>query len=479
MSTRAALLSFAGLTSIALACRAAEPSPEASPNAQSQPLAVEPAKPEQAPIKAEPIAKPEVEPKVEPVEPLPPVPTEASMIRPIPGVVEWRKLEGVTTITDFHPFVIGLLAECGGTNCKLLDDNRVEPDEVELPSEKVWGIWRSDAWVVTTDEEMDDEDPDERSPSLIVTTSYRRLRGGKFVEQYETRFDVDPNSWEMEQEANTFGRQTERKGWAGGFIVYDEKKFKRVPESSGPAITTPVPTDMAAFFEAESGAFFLVRVDSLDKPQKFTVHAPCPGCDERVLELPTGTDGQRWLWDFPLDVSRGGDALTILAVATIGDEDDAQERAFLIHYDPPGRWTFEALRSESEGELVEFGAPELLWPDTKGGLWVELGSGLYHRRADGQWFEIDPPGYTAFANRLKPREFLALGSDADGTTTVYATRGVPTPAPPEAEAETDAVPEPTPTPAPEGAPAPTPEGAPVPEPAPTPAPAPSPAPAPA
>lgn len=473
MANRVVLVSLTGL---ALACSKAEPAPEPSPAAHSQPHAVEPAPPTPAPVKLVPVTK-----TIEP-EPLPPVPTEPSMIRPSPGVVEWKLLEGVTTITAFEPFVIGLLAECGDANCKLLDDNRVEPDETELPREKVWGIWRSDAWIVTTDEEMEDEDPDDRNPDLILTTTYARLRGSKFVKQHEISVGVDPNSYDAEQVAETWGRQTERKGWAGGFIVFEGDKFERVPESAGPAITTPVPLDMAAFFEAASGAFVFVTVDSLEDPKQFALRGTCAGCGERVLKLPAGPpEGPRWMWDFPLDVSRGGDALSIVAVATIGNDDEAEERAFLIHYDPPGVWSFEALQREDEGSVIEFDAPELLWPDTKGGLWIELDGGLFHRTVEGQWFEVEAPGDIAYANRLKPREFLALGKTPEGTMTVHATRGVPKPAPPERDEAIapEVAPVPVPTPEPVPVPEPTPEAAPTPTPTPAPVPAPEGTPAPA
>jgi hypothetical protein len=473
---------------LALACTKPDPEPDASAATPIQPQTPEPSTPAApTPTPSEAPATPApAEPAAPVAEPLPPVPSGPTPIRPIAGVVEWKVVEGVNTITGFRPFVIGLMAECGADNCKLRDDNGVEPDATEIGfGDEIWGIWRSDAWRVTIDAEMEDEQEEERNPDMIVTTRYERLRGSKFVKQYETVEGVDPNSYDAAEEEGTFGQETFRKGWAGGLLVLEKSKFLRVPDSAGPAITLTPPADMAAFFEAESGAMVLVRVDSLEDPKQFSLHGPCAGCSERVLQLPAGAPGgPRWMWDFPLDVARGGDALTIVAVATIGNDDDAEERAFLIHYDPPGVWHFEALQQEIEGEVSELDAPELLWPDTKGGIWLELQSSLYYRSVDGLWFEVDSPGELGHANRLKPRELLALAKAPDGTTILHATRGVPKPAPPESEEaevpeaaptpEGTPAPAPTPMPMPEGTPTPTPTPAPpAPEPAPTPAPAPA------
>ena len=44
---------------------------------------------------------------------------------------------------------------------------------------------------------------------------------------------------------------------------------------------------------------------------------------------------------------------------------------------------------------------------------VELDDELYYRNAKGKWFVVEVPGATAYANRLKPREFLALVEEGD------------------------------------------------------------------
>ncbi|MCA9696918.1 MAG: hypothetical protein KC431_05285, partial [Myxococcales bacterium] len=349
-----------------------------------------------------------------------------------PGVVTWNELPGVTTITDFRPFVFGLLADCGEVTCKLRDDNQVIEDPIDLPSGAIWGTWRSDAWIVTVEDEEGPEPEDPRDGMQIrVTTEYKRWRRNDFVLQEREVNDFGADSYYGPDGEGYFAGESFRKGWAGGMLLYERGSFRRLPADGPPAPTVAPPTDMCAFFEAESGAMFFVTVDNFESPKKFTLHPPCAaeGCKAAPLELPTGSSDAPWIWNFHLDVPRGGDAMSFLAhAAAASDEYEDDSQGFIIHYDVSadgvGSWVVEALRLEVDGEVTEIEGTSQLWPDTRGGIWVELDDELYYRSAKGKWFVVEVPGATAYANRLKPREFLALVEEGDATK-VLATRDAP------------------------------------------------------
>jgi hypothetical protein len=234
-----------------------------------------------------------------------------------------------------------------------------------------------------------------------------------------------------------------RKGWAGGMLVYNGG-FKRLPESGPPVAAVFKPAYMREFFETESGA--LMFATAREMSGELVMHSPCASVDcNQQLFNPKIT--AKSYWDFPLDVARGGDSMTIVVVKD-------EEQVYLLHYDAaepgqPGRWSFELL-PEDEDE------PEAIWPDTRGGVWIAVGDGLWYRNKAGRWFDVALPGKAIdFANRLKPRELLALVEGEQGNR-VFATRG-PVKAAPATTPEPATAPEPAPAVTPEPAPAPTPE----------------------
>ncbi|MGB1016385.1 MAG: hypothetical protein ACPG4T_19765, partial [Nannocystaceae bacterium] len=335
---------------------------------------------------------------------------------------------------------------------------RLESTDVDLGNDPVWGIWRHDAWRVEFDtREEEDEDPDEDARSaysLYELVEVKRWRRDRFktIKRLEAEVDVETyhNGFEdREERAYTF-----RKGWAGGVLLLDGKNFTRYP-TSGPPPPPSLPAYLrfrvVDFFETKSGALFTVTLED-GAP---VVRAPCPSlqpCDDRAFVLPKASEGEERIpWDFPLDVARGTDSLTILVTA--GDDE-----AYLLHYDappsadsptvpangesenpvvepsPPGAWTFEALPPE-------IWEPTVLWPDRRGGVFVKAEtryqSALWYRNAKGQWLDVALPGEAEdFANRTKPREFLVLVDEDDGGH-LFATRGpvrldpkAPAPTPP-------------------------------------------------
>ncbi len=416
----------------------AEPAPEAK--VEPPPLA-----------KVEPKPEPKIEPKPAPEPASEPPPTHAKVIEPKIGVTDWKELPGLSDIQGFYPFVIGVLADCGPngeSRCKLYDDGRLEVDDVELGGQ-IWGIWRSDAWRV----EFDTRDKEAADPRAGIqmweVMRIQRWRGSEFKTQWSSETEVDPNGYFDEAEARHARGERPmqdilfRKGWAGGMLVHDGS-FKRLPESQGPAPrqVTP-PENMLEFFEAESGALFTVAPESGGtKSGSLVVYPPCSEglCRAQAFVLPPATaadpdpdsdEPQVSGWDFPLDAARGGDSLTILVV------DQATANAYLLHYDvapgagtepsKPGRWSFDALPADAP-------VPEVIWPDTRGGLWVEVSDALWYRDASGQWFEVGMPAGISldFANRLKPRELLAL-VEVEGQRKVFATVGPVRAAPPPAQ----------------------------------------------
>lgn len=441
MRSARSLVAAAALTQ--LACTAHEqPAPEQAAPAQEK--APEP-EPEKAP-EPEPAPPPvETPPEPEPQPPPPPPPEHATVIEPEPGVTEWTELPGLSAITGFHPFVIGVLAECdAGQWCKLYDDGRLEPTTVNLGYERVWGIWRSDAWRVDIDTREFETDDDRASIGMTEVVTFERWRGDSFQKQGRFEGEVDLNGY-LDDE----GRRNEpttmfRKGWAGGMLVYDGG-FKRLPESGPPVAVVFKPANMREFFETESGALMFATGGSSGE---LIMHSPCASvsCNHQPFN-PKIT--AKSYWDFPLDVSRGGDSMTIVVVKD-------EEQVYLLHYDSdepgqPGRWSFELLPGDED-------VPDAIWPDTRGGVWIAVGDGLWYRNKAGRWFDVALPGKAIdFANRLKPREFLALVEGEQGNR-VFATRG-----------PVKAAPAGTAAPAVEPAASPEPAAAPEPAVAPTPA----------
>jgi hypothetical protein len=410
-----------------LGCTAHERSdPEQAAKVEAKP---EPAPtPEPAPA-PEPAPEPEVEPAPEPEPPPPPPPPppeHAEVIEPEPGIVEWTELPGLSEVAGFHPFVIGVLAKCGPSGhewCKLYDDGRLEVTPVDIGREKIWGVWRSDAWRVDLDTREFETDDERASIGMTEIVKVERWRGDAFHTQGRYESEVDPNGY-YEGGVRTEPAIVFRKGWAGGMLVYDGG-WRRLPESGPPAPMGTPPSALLELFEAESGALFFVAGDHFNG--KLAVHGPCPtGACPQAFALPQLE--QLSYWDFPLDVARGGDSMTIVV--------SKDEEAYLLHYDAPGdapgddapepgqagRWRFEALPSSE-------GVPEAIWPDLRGGVWIAVGERLWYRNKAGRWFDVALPGEAVdFANRLKPREFLALVEGEQGNR-VFATRGAVKPAP--------------------------------------------------
>jgi hypothetical protein len=406
---------------LALACtRRYEPAPETEVEVAPEP--------ERAPT---PIV-PTLEPEPPPPPPPPPPPIEPTTIAPEDGHVQWRELPGFESITSLQPLVLGLLAQSGYTNYKLSKDGLLEQIDVEIPGvyaddstisdeaeinvrvpggfpdsdsdSRIWGEWRSDAWYVElsfTDHEGWDED--ERG-GVEWSTSFKikRLRSTEWVTQ---------KLLGVYQQADR-GQQL-RKGWAEGFIVYDRGRFHRLPESA----KTPAPTrgmigELGAvldFFEARSGLLVLAYKDG----RGLWIQPRCddPECVRtRAHKLPEGG------WDFQLDVPRGRDGLSIVADA-VGQGD---KPIALLHFD--------RLADGSDRVSLEFlpevsDAPDAIWPDKHGGLWMWLGHRLGHRDPSGRWFHVAlPPGCEGRAHfgamRLVPREFVLLCVDEGGAASL-------------------------------------------------------------
>lgn len=377
----------------------------------------EPARIDTTPLAAETVPSAPVTPSPELARPQPPAPTPApaplpargTIDDPAPGIAKWEERPGLSEIQGFHPLVMGVLAECGpdgGKWCELGRDDRLTPSKMLTPDEQdIVGIWPSDAWRVEREEgEAEMEDPSGLY-AMWVFVDFQRWNTKRFARKKRIEVELDAHS-EMAGNPSAVSR----KGWAGGMLLLDGFLVHHIPATTGPV---KLSGDVWDVFEAESGRMLLVVHHG---NHRLTVEPHCPGkscVGGPVLEL-QGETRSPDPWDFPLDVPRGGDSLTIVA------EHDAGP--YLLHYDAPAKGASATFHREEVPVRV---STSMLWPDAHGGLWLETDDALAYRDASGRWLEVTPPTGTPIgcANRLEPRELLVVVRDASGATRVYATSG--------------------------------------------------------
>ena len=382
---------------------------------------------EETPVAVVPDPPPVVQPPAIEKAPEPPPPLEETSIVPLPATTKWRELPGMESIVDFRPFVFGVLAICGPEEladiCKLKDDDTLEMTPVEFPEQDhlteeypvdspvMTGNWRSDAWIVGREARniVVSEDPEDRgSVDFDTMLVLRKLRTDEWY----------PSPIGDKKRVPEKG-QLIRKGWAGGMLVWDADHFIRVPADSEP----PAPTRGATkegrlddFFEAQSGRLYTV-VDAVDTT---FVQGPCssPECViANAVVLPPG------VWNFGIDIPRGENSISVIVRHHLPTEERTVD--YLLHFDTAiagGRWSLDRWPTSDRQPV-----PTMLWPDTRGGMWVEATDALWYRDERGQWFdvalpfEVQPDDTIHFANRMKPREFLVL-LVRGGVGRVFATK---------------------------------------------------------
>ncbi|MCA9688975.1 MAG: hypothetical protein KC636_05155, partial [Myxococcales bacterium] len=355
-------------------------------------------------------------------EPAPPEepPRQGPLIRAEPGVASWEERPGMAAIEGFHPFVIGVLAECspdGARWCELSPEGALVPSKIKDPERApILGTWPANAWRVTIEEdeaEPAEGDGEVESHVMWADVTLQRWDGRRFEHVLQDRFELDLLSV-MAGERTVVARTS----GAGGLLLIHDFQVDHAPPTVAP-VSTSTPVEDA--FESAAGGLFLALI--LD--ERMVLRPPCAAatCAERELVL-AGVVRQTPAWAFPLFVARGGHSITLVA------EDEADAYTYLIHYDadagedarPGGRWRVEATPLRLDASMM--------WPDGQGGLWVEYGLGgdeaLWHRDARGRWREVAPPKgvVLGYANRAEPRELWALVRDDAGIRHVYATRGL-------------------------------------------------------
>lgn len=362
----------------------------------------------------EPSAVPEPSPEPQPATELAP-PAHARLVKPKPGATPWVERPGLSEIHAFHPFVIGVLAECGpdgGRWCELGADGRLVPSKVGHPDDEdgIVGSWPSDAWRVRT-EEGDGDLPHE----AWVSVELLRWNGRRFAREPRIKLDIDP----MAEQAGV-PRVVVGKHWAGGMLLYDGGVVRRIPAPTTPGVK--VSHDVHGVLGTAAGGLLLWTYEG---DNQMAMQPPCAAasCKAQAFALPrVSTSDPSARWSLQLGVPRGGDAMTMV-VEQDGDP-------YLLHYDAPmgepagegggegGTWVLEAL------PILRVDA-SMLWPDGRGGVWLEADPMLWYRDAGGEWFEVAPPPGEplGYANRAQPRELLALVRRKGETYGVFATAG--------------------------------------------------------
>jgi hypothetical protein len=405
---------------------------EPAPVVETPPVAEAPA-PEPSPT------TPELAPEQPPVPEViaePPLPelglTEAQRSaglgrfdNPVPAKVEWARLSGFDELVEFQLVPLGVLADChlaDADYCELSDrgklvTSKLEMDMFEFDLDELTGTWPDNAWFVET--ELDSIDVGDNALGLEILLA-STWTGKKWAQKKrEFRFEVGIGDYMSDRVA--------RASWSGGLIVSHD--------STGQAFNMLEPDNVIASFgpnvvwaltQTATGKVLAFRRDG----DGVSATAPCLGdaCKQHTggFSIPLSTEP---ILVLRRDVSRGGDAMSFL----LDEGGLTSSRQALLHYDPagigsddPGPWRVDMPSEDTE--LLG------IWADERGGLWVTNEKAqLLHRWRDGTWLSVTPPEgfvFESFAERAKPREFLAHVSNVDGVA-VFAVRGLVTPAPEE------------------------------------------------
>lgn len=437
MTARTFVITSALVSFVACGGKPQAPQPSAEASGVAEPTNAEPTPPANVEPPVEPTtpaAQPEATPEVVavPTEPTPtPAPTPAprsgmpgSLSNPLPATVAWAELPGLDDIDDFEPLVLGVLTECmrdDGDYCELDASGKLVTSKLDgdIFPEDLFGAWPDNAWRLETKQDSVDVGDDIFGEETLISWNWTGSKWAKHDER-TYRFDTD-GDYAIDRIA--------RPSWSGGLIVCHPADGKAFNELAPETILASFPPgEIWALSQTETGKLLPLRhVDGEEDGRFIRASEPCLGddCkrDESGHPIHLGGEAGADLL-LRLDVSRGGDAMTLLF------EELGEPRQALLHYDPAGgayeSWHYD----EIEGSTVKG-----MWGSPDGGLWLTISvAELLYRTPAGVWLSVAPPEglvFESFANRSKPRELLARVSSIGSGSKVFAARGKVEPAPPE------------------------------------------------
>ena len=397
----------------------AVPTEPAKPvNTEPEPAKVEPAKPEPTTAQVEP-APAQVEPakpESTTIETL--VLDSIPKVTPVPGTLTWQERPELAAIRSFHPFILGVLADCSvGSEdawCEIDKSGKLVPSKMTHPDQDLFGIWPSDTWQVRIESQEDAEGDEYREWDEVELL---RWTGSRFARNKKFDIEIDPLS-EMAGHPN----YAIHEDWSGGMLVNLFGGLTRYRASGSEYLS--LSGDVYDAFSTEAGS--VLRFAHHDN---MAFDAPCTamGCGAWALRLPSAksdlpADG----WTIENHVPRGKDALTI--AASFEDSGDT----YLFHYDPPAPNAAPTTHVPITVETLDPN-PEVIRPDDQGGLWLEATSTLWYREASGRWLDVPGPAGSLddWAMRAQPRELLIVVEGPDGVSRVFASVGLPVAAAPQ------------------------------------------------